>query len=282
MPALALASGARLSYGAAGAGRTLIFVHGSPADGRAWARVIKHLPANLRILTPDLPGYGASDPLPAETTARTAGMGEAIGELIESCERPVFLCGHSYGGNVALHAAIRHRQRIESLVLLEPVFMRALDLAGRRQERVDAQAHFTSYLVRAAFAEPDAIALMVDFWFGEGSFARLPAPVKNFLNEATAKNAVDVEAAFAETVLAGDLATFRRPVALVHGTASAPLSHTIAHALLALLPTAKVVALVGANHGMLDSHPREVADLILGACRDSANAGLATTAAERI
>ncbi len=40
-------------------------VHGSPGDGRAWSRVVSRLVGRVRILAPDLPGYGGSDPLPA-------------------------------------------------------------------------------------------------------------------------------------------------------------------------------------------------------------------------
>jgi len=270
---LKLKSGARLHYGEAGSGLPLILVHGSPGSGRAWARVVKHLPPGMRILTPDLPDYGESDPLQRQSLHRTDAIAAAVGELIERCAGPVLLCGHSYGGNVALHAALRHREQIEGLVLVEPVFMRALELAGRRAERIDAQAFFTTYLVRVEFGEPDAIGLMIDFWSGAGAYAGLPVRQRHFLNESAAKNAEDVRAAFSETLTAQQLRAFDRPVMIAFGGASPPLAGFIAHALAGLLPQADLRPIEGATHTMLDSHPRDVAGILGKLCRSSVVAG---------
>jgi pimeloyl-ACP methyl ester carboxylesterase len=270
---LRLRSGEALHYGKSGSGPPLILLHGSPGSGRAWARVIKHLPADLRILTPDLPGYGESDPLAQNTPQRTAAIGAAIAELIDDCAEPVWLCGHSYGGNVALHAALRYRERIRGLALVEPVFVRALDLAGQSAARSDAEAFFTSYLVRAELGEPDAIGLMIDFWTGRGAYASLSAKQKYFLNEATAKNAQDVRASFAETLAADELRLLDRPVSISFGDASPPLAGLIAGALAALLPRAEVSVIPQATHSLLDTHPADVAGFIARHCRSRVAVG---------
>jgi len=264
---LTLRSGAGLHYGDSGSGRPLILLHGSPGSGRAWGRVIKHLPPELRILTPDLPGYGDSDPLPEPTRQRSAAMAAAIGELIDDCGEPVWLCGHSYGGNVALQAALLRPQRIRGLALLEPVVMRALDLSGQSAARVDAQAFFTAYQVRVELAEPDAIGVMVDFWTGAGAYAKLSAQQKYFLNEAAAKNAKDVQASFMENLAAAQLKSFDRPVAISFGAASPPLARAIATGLAGLLPQAELLTVPKATHAMLETHPSDVAALIARFCR---------------
>jgi pimeloyl-ACP methyl ester carboxylesterase len=265
---LTLRSGASLHYGHNGAGPPLILLHGSPGSGHAWSRVVKHLPRDAHILTPDLPGYGESDPLPQmPLEQRTKAMAQAIAELIEHCAEPVWLCGHSYGGNVALHAALLCRHRIKGLVLLEPVFMRALDLAGQAAALSEARAFFTSYLVRVEFAEPDAVGLMFDFWMGDGTYAGLPAKQKYFLNEAAAKNAQDVRASFAETTTAAELLSLDLPVAISFGDASPPLARHITQSLAGLLPRADVSVIAGATHGMLDTHPADVAHFISRFCK---------------
>jgi len=137
----------------------------------------------MLVLTPDLPGYGESDSLLPPTPQPTEAIAAAVAELIERCDAPVWLCGHSYGGNVALHAALRCRERVTGLALVEPVFMRALDLAGHPAMRLDAQAFFTTYLVRFEFGEPDAVGLMIDFWSGAGTYSRIPSKQKYFLND---------------------------------------------------------------------------------------------------
>lgn len=262
MPFLKLASNARLHYGERGSGPTIIMVHGSPGEGRAWANVVKYLPEGLRILTPDLPGYGGSDPFPAGSSPHTEAMAAAVGELVETCESPVWLCGHSYGGNVALHTALRHRERVAGAVLLEPVFLRALELTNDFESFRTAKAYFVSYLVRAEFAEIDAIGAMIDFWCGDGTFARLPAQVRASLDSALSKNAEDVRASFAETISAALLASFDRPVTIGHGDSGPRIVGEIAGSLAKLLPQARATPIRGAAHMMLNTHPESVARLI--------------------
>lgn len=271
MPILTLSSGARLSYGETGAGPTLVMVHGSPGDGRAWANVIKHLSGTFRILTPDLPGYGGSDPLPPGSAYRTEAMASAIGEWVASLDGPIWLCGHSYGANVALHTAVQWRDRINGIILLEPVFLRALQLAGDAKSFEDARAFFAAYLVQAENSEHDAIGIMINFWCGAGFYEKLPSRTQAFLNSAAAKNAVDVRASFAETTSATSLGNLNRPTTIAFGDQSPKIAEEIATSLKQLLPQALTSRVRGATHLLLDTHPAEVANLIamtIGQTRD--------------
>jgi pimeloyl-ACP methyl ester carboxylesterase len=256
MATLEFSNGARLAYGETGAGSPLLLVHGSPGDGRSWARVVKHLPTDLRALTLDLPGYGGSTPLPAGTLRRTDAMAAAVGRLMQASTEFVWLCGHSYGGNVVLHAALQRRERVNGVVLLEPVFMRALELADEQEMLEKARTFFSSYVARILGGEPEAVSTMVEFWFGPGAFDMLP------LVGAAPKNAEDVRAAFSEEVTREQLNAFDRPVLIAYGGASPPLAGIIAHALARLMPRVEVVSIPGATHGMLDTHSAAVVGLI--------------------
>jgi pimeloyl-ACP methyl ester carboxylesterase len=264
MPALALADGRTLAYGEAGAGPTLVLVHGSPADGRAWSRVSRHLTARFRVLTPDLPGAGASSRLPDGAAAgRTAALGDAVAALLGAQAAPVVLAGHSYGGNVALHAAIARPEKVRALALFEPAFFRALALAGDTRAYDDAQDYFRAYVARVGAGAADAVRAMIDFWFGPAAYPRLPESVRAYLAAAAPRNAEDIMATFAETVSAAALAAFVPPVALVQGGASPPASGAIVAALARLVPGARIETVPGATHGMLDTHAEAVA-VILG------------------
>ena len=154
MTVLKLSCVVGLRHDEVGSGQPLVLVHGSPGEARAWACVVGHLAPALRVRTPDLPGYGGSDPLPWQVPVGTAAVAAALAELIEDCSDPVWLCGHSCGGNIALHAALRERERIKGLVLIEPVFVRALDLTGERKALLETHGFFTTYLVRAHLQNP--------------------------------------------------------------------------------------------------------------------------------
>lgn len=268
MPALTLPTGATVAYGEAGAGTPLVLVHGSPGEGRSWGRVTRYLGDGLRVLTPDLPGYGGSTGLPETTppAAHTAAMAGSLAAVMRACGAPVFLCGHSYGGNVALHAATAHPGLVRGVVLLEPVFFQALALAGDTATLTPATAYFNDYVARVQAGEPGVIARMVDFWFGSGAWTRLPPPVQQFLAGAAPRNARDVAATMAESLPRAALAAFPAPVVIGCGGASPPVIPAIAKALASLLSDAAVETLDGATHGMLDSHPEAVAVLIRRMC----------------
>jgi len=93
-----------------GEGPPLLLVHGF--GGAAWNFTeLAPLLHGRRLIIPDLPGHGASSPLPAPTLAGFADV------LAETLEEPVDVLGHSLGGVVALRLAERHPLLVRSLVL---------------------------------------------------------------------------------------------------------------------------------------------------------------------
>ncbi len=99
-------------------GRVVVMLHGQPGAGSDWQQVADQLPADLRVIALDRPGYGAN-PLPAGGFAVNART--VLAELdAQGMERAV-LVGHSYGGGVALAAAALAPDRVEALVLLASV-----------------------------------------------------------------------------------------------------------------------------------------------------------------
>lgn len=265
MPMLELPDGKKLNYREEGNGTPLVLVHGSPGDSRSWGRVVPHLRDRFRVLAIDLPGYGGSDGVPDEPMGRAALMGAGVARLAESIGGPIRLAGHSYGGVVAVQAAVQATPgTIDKMVLLEPVFFRALQIINDREALDPAAAHFEFYARRASAGESGVVRLMIDYWFGEGAFARMPEPVRGYLDANAARNALDVRSSFNDTATAEQLASFTPPVRVIYGDRSPEIVRAIGRGLLKLLPNACLEALAGANHGMLDSHPEAVARLIAG------------------
>ena len=121
--------GDRVNLYEVGAGPPVVLLHGllgSPAYLLPLARSLAR--AGRRVLVPDLPGHGRSDPLRpfgfAEAADRLAAAVERLG-----VERPALL-GHSFGAPLAVHWALRHELR--SLVAVSPVGVVPLDLSWSR------------------------------------------------------------------------------------------------------------------------------------------------------
>ena len=263
MPKLALQGGGGLAFSELGSGLPLILLHGSPGEGRSWARVAPLLAERHRVIMPDLPGYGGSDPLQTSMADRTAAIGRTVCQLIELQNGQLHLCGHSYGGNVALYAAVRCHRKIEKLTLLEPVFFRALALNANTAAIDAATQFFSRYADRVTGTEPEAVRDMIDFWFGAGAFERMPSSVQAYLKTEGPRNGVDVRASLAEELTLDQLAMITQPTTVAYGASSPPVAATIARALIKLLPNAQIREIPGAHHGMLDTHPKVVAEMLI-------------------
>jgi pimeloyl-ACP methyl ester carboxylesterase len=108
--------GARLRYFVAGEGPPLVLVHGLGGSAANWWELAPLLARSRRLIVPDLPGHGASEPL-----AAVASLGAFADRVVAVAEReqalPAPVVGHSLGGLVVLHAALRHPDALTKLVL---------------------------------------------------------------------------------------------------------------------------------------------------------------------
>lgn len=83
---------------------TLVLVHGCGTSGRFWDELLPHL-EGVPVLAPSLPGRAGSGEDPVETAEAGAAW---LFERLSDCaiERAVVV-GHSFGGAVAIEAALR-------------------------------------------------------------------------------------------------------------------------------------------------------------------------------
>ncbi|UVK40922.1 alpha/beta hydrolase [Mesorhizobium sp. AR10] len=95
-----------IDYVETGSGPAVLFVPGSFSTHAAWRPIQKLLPAAYRMVGTSLCGYGAT---PETRTRNDFGMQHEL-RIIEHAARriggPVHLVGHSFGGTVALAAAL--------------------------------------------------------------------------------------------------------------------------------------------------------------------------------
>jgi 2-hydroxy-6-oxonona-2,4-dienedioate hydrolase len=114
----------RLVYWHGGTGQTVVLLHGANDQAGSWAQIAKALKAKYRVLVPDLPGHGSSEPL--KGTLSIGDVLEGLDRLLEAelHAEKVTLVGNSMGGWVALLYALRHPDRVSHVVLENGVAIR--------------------------------------------------------------------------------------------------------------------------------------------------------------
>lgn len=106
-----------IAWREAGDGPAVLLLHGLGGTRLAWEPQLEGLADRFRCIAWDLPGYGASEPLPELTFPAIV---DAIVRLLDvlALER-AHVVGLSFGGQQALHLALTHPDRIDRLVLAD-------------------------------------------------------------------------------------------------------------------------------------------------------------------
>src|SRR5215204_3826473 len=108
--------GTPVAYWRYGEGSPLVLVHGTAADHSRWRPVLPALEERFTVDAVDRRGRGGSGVSDDYAVAREF---EDVAAIVDSFGEPVNLLGHSYGGLVALEAALL-TLNVRRLVLYDP------------------------------------------------------------------------------------------------------------------------------------------------------------------
>lgn len=102
-----------------GQGPPLVLLHGAmQAGGLIWWRVVPRLAEHHRVIIPDVPGLGASEP--ANGPLEPATVVRWLSELVErTCDEEPDLVAHSAPAGLAARFAVVHGRRLRRLVLVD-------------------------------------------------------------------------------------------------------------------------------------------------------------------
>jgi len=222
------------------------------------------LAPDFHVLAADSYGAGKSPPWP---TNRQIGLRDEL-ELLEPvfarAGTPFTLVGHSYGGAIALVAAVTQPRRIRAMALYEPVLFSLLDADSPPPNDADG---IRDTVRRAAAAldagDPDRAAeCFFDYWMGPGAWQQMPEPRKAPIAAAIVSVREWLVALLGEPTRLESFAALDLPVLYMIGKRSPASSRGVARLLTRVLPCVKVVEFEGLGHNGPVTHPGVVNEAI--------------------
>jgi pimeloyl-ACP methyl ester carboxylesterase len=203
------------------------------------------LAPKFHVLAADSYGAGKSPPWP-DRPVRLKDEVELLEPVFAHAGNPFALVGHSYGGAIALVAAVIKGHRVSALVLYEPTLFAIVE----NPKEVEGIRDTVAAAV-AALNKGDSVAAartFIDFWMGPGAFNGMPERNR----EAIAAAVVNIEgwkdALFGEPTPLKAFAKLDIPVLLMVGKASPLSSRAVAQRLARVLPRVEVSELEALGH----------------------------------
>ncbi len=239
---------------------TVICLHSSASSARQWSALQDALAGGYRVLAPDLLGYGTDADWKYERALSLDDEARRIEPLIAAEPDGVHLVGHSFGGAVALHLALRNPGRVRSVALYEPMLANLLQEDSRTRA---AAVEFGSVRIavrRAVYSgrADHAAHVFVDYWSGLGAWSALPEKRRQAIVQRMRKVDAEFDAILNSAIT---LAAYRRiqvPVLAMVGGATRRPPRQIVDLLCTVLFDVTRREIAGAGHLGPLTHPGEI------------------------
>lgn len=232
--------------GGAGAGPpapVLVLVHAFPLTSAMWQGQLDRLSGTARVVAPDLPGFGASDPPPGGHSIDA--YADAVARLLDHLGLDdVVLGGLSIGGYVTFSFLRRHRHRVRAVVLADT--RAASDTPAVLERRASQQAEVAAGRLDAVL-DAQVEALLAEATRRDRP--ELAAQVRALMATVPARTVVGgLEAMKHRADATAELADIDVPALVVVGEHDGPSPPDVARQMHEALPRSRLAVLPGAGH----------------------------------
>lgn len=239
------------SAGTAKTKPTVIALHCAGANGSEWQQLNNDLGEGFSLIAPNLIGCGGAERWNGKHALTLSAEAACALTIMDSLKEPVHLVGHSYGGAVALRAAIERPAQVASLTLYEPAALHVLKVMGPDGKvalvGLDAVANEVSgYVVRGAYQA--AAKRFVEWANGEGSWVAMDSETQDRLVRYIPKVCLEYYAEVSEKTPLVVYSRLNCPVLLLQGERSLEPMRMIAQKLASTMRLASLQTVYGAGH----------------------------------
>lgn len=247
-----------------GSGPTVVCLHSSASSSAQWRSLAERLSGRFRVLAVDLHGCGRT---PAWAQPRPLRLDDEV-ELLDAVWRSAgarfHVVGHSYGGAVAMKAALAHAGRVASLAVYEPSMFGLLtahepDSAAARE--IESVRKETMALV-AANDLGSAASRFGSYWLGQDTWNAMPQSRKEVMAAAMPSVMPQWQAVFEDAPSPQMLRALSMPVQLVSGSGSTLAAIAVTQRIARALPHAVTHVLPHCGHMAPVTAPEHVNPVI--------------------
>lgn len=258
-----MANGITTNYLQDGEGEPVVLIHGSGPGVSAyanWRLTMPRLATRLRVLAPDMVGFGFTQRPPAMDYNLKTWSDQLVGFLDALGIERAGLVGNSFGGAIALQVASQHPERVSRLALMGAVgvpfpITEGLDEVWGYEPSVEAMRKIMDYFAFSRELVTDELAEVryrasVAPGFQDSYSAMFPAPRQRWVD--------------AMVTPEEDIASLRQRTLIVHGREDQVIPLANSYRLLELIPEAQLHVFGQCGHWTQIEFATEFNDLLLG------------------
>jgi pimeloyl-ACP methyl ester carboxylesterase len=234
--------GMRHAYRESGTGRTLVLISGILSDSRFWEPQLSGLGDAFRVIAWDAPGTGGTDD-PDEHTGVGGYASMLRGFLAAIDAVPADLVGLSWGGVLALESYRRFPEMIRSLILADTYAGWKGSLPAKEYEARRAAA-----LRDLKHRPPDDVPDHVPNVMHPAAPASARQRLQDIIDDARPAGYRAMARALIDVDSSDVLGTIEVPTLLIWGEDDARSPLSVAQAMQASIPGARLVLVPGAGH----------------------------------
>jgi magnesium chelatase accessory protein len=265
-----VAGGLRWHVQLMGRGPVALLIHGTAAATHSWRDLAPLLARRFTVVAPDLPGHGFSEPMRSAQVSLPE-FARAVGDLLAALElQPALAVGHSAGAAVLARMCLDGRIAPRALVGLNGALLPPSGWAGLffpPTARLLAWNPLIPHLVAWRAADPAAVRRLIDST-GSRLDERGAALYQRLVR--SPQHVAGILAMLAHwdlRPLLSDLPRLAPRLTLVVGEADGTVSPREAAQVKRLLPSVRIVRLLGLGHLAHEEEPARAAEVIVEAAR---------------
>lgn len=237
-----------------GEGPLVVMVHGAMDRGSSFMRTVMLLD-EFKVVVYDRCGYARATECPPPTGSVIASHAADLNEIIEAEGGPATVIGHSYGGIVALKAAVDR----PDLVTRVGVFESPMPWLA------EWPASTAGGSAAAAGTSEDAAEAFLRRMLGNRRWDDMPEQTKRERRAEGAALQAEMMEMRTATEPPFDLAAISQPTVLASGTTSPRHLIWAVDRMAEIIPGATRMTIEGAGHGAHLTHPRQFAEMVRAA-----------------